>query len=214
MQKNNNPSSFESLAPGLFLPRSYVCNCGPGKQWNYFPKREIFTQATPSGKCKFSERLSDTQQLHKYLVTQVLRCLRIFWPELFDRLTCSCFHWQSYLISHAWCFLIWINFAWVKQMTYKNKMNDLQKQNEWTTKTKWMTYKNNMTIYSFIIRHSFPNLLYVTYLYDVLYVCATSICFCSPKGTIMKIRSILTCIMLSLPQYLNCKTFRCVYCFL
>ena len=26
-----------------------------------------------------------------------------------------------------------------------------------------------------------------------------------PKGTIMKIRSILTCIMLSLPQYLNCK---------
>ena len=39
-------------------------------------------------------------------------------------------------------------------------------------------------------------------------------CFCSPKGTIMKIRSILTCIMLSLPQYLNCKTFRCVYCFL
>ena len=39
-------------------------------------------------------------------------------------------------------------------------------------------------------------------------------CFCSPKGTIMKIRSILTCIMLSLPLYLNCKTFRCVYCFL
>ena len=33
-------------------------------------------------------------------------------------------------------------------------------------------------------------------------------------GTIMKIRSILTCIMLSLPLYLNCKTFRCVYCFL
>ena len=31
------------------------------------------------------------------------------------------------------------------------------------------------------------------------------------KGTIMKIRSILTCIMLSLPQYLNCKTFRCIY---
>ena len=30
----------------------------------------------------------------------------------------------------------------------------------------------------------------------------------------MKIRSILTCIMLSLPLYLNCKTFRCVYCFL
>ena len=29
----------------------------------------------------------------------------------------------------------------------------------------------------------------------------------------MKIRSILTYIMLSLPQYLNCKTFRCVYCF-
>ena len=59
-----------------------------------------------------------------------------------------------------------------------------------------------------------PNLLYVTYLHDVLYVCATSSCFCSPKGTIMKIRSILTCIMLSLPLYLNCKTFRCVYCFL
>ena len=39
-------------------------------------------------------------------------------------------------------------------------------------------------------------------------------CFCSPKGTIMKIRSILTCIMLSLSLYLNCKTFRCVYCFL
>ena len=39
-------------------------------------------------------------------------------------------------------------------------------------------------------------------------------CFCSPKGAIMKIRSILTCIMLSLPLYLNCKTFRCVYCFL
>ena len=35
-----------------------------------------------------------------------------------------------------------------------------------------------------------PNLLYVTYLHDVLYVCTTSICFCSPKGTIMKIRSI------------------------
>ena len=68
-----------------------------------------------------------------------------------------------------------------------------------------MTYKNKMTIYSFIIRHSFPNLLYVTYLHGVLYVCASSICFCSPKGTIMKIRSILTCIMLSLPQYLNCK---------
>ena len=64
------------------------------------------------------------------------------------------------------------------------------------------------------IRHSFPNLLYVTYLHDVLYVCATSSCFCSPKGTIMKIRSILTCIMLSLPLYLNCKTFRCVYSFL
>ena len=31
---------------------------------------------------------------------------------------------------------------------------------------------------------------------------------------IMKIRSILTCTMLSLPLYLNCKTFRCVYCFL
>ena len=30
-------------------------------------------------------------------------------------------------------------------------------------------------------------------------------CFCSPKGTIMKIRSILTCIMLSLPQYLIVK---------
>ena len=70
-----------------------------------------------------------------------------------------------------------------------------------------------MTIYSFTIRHSFPNLLYVTYLHDVLYVCATSSCFCSPKGTIMKIRSILTCIMLSLPLYLNCKTFSCVYCF-
>ena len=69
-----------------------------------------------------------------------------------------------------------------------------------------------MTIYSFIIRHSFPNLLYVTYLHDVLYVCASSICFCYPKGTIMKIRSILTCIMLSLPQYLNCKTFRCICC--
>ena len=41
--------------------------------------------------------------------------------------------------------------------------------------------------------------------YMMFYVCATSICFCSPKGTIMKIRSILTCIMLSLPQYLNCK---------
>ena len=76
-----------------------------------------------------------------------------------------------------------------------------------------MTYKNKTTIYSSIIRHSFPNLLYVTYLHDVLYVCASSICFCSPKRTIMKIRSILTCIMLSLPQYLNCKTFRCVYCF-
>ena len=76
-----------------------------------------------------------------------------------------------------------------------------------------MTFKNKMTIYSFTIRHSFPNLLYVTYLHDVLYVCATSSCFCSPKGTIMKIRSILTCIMLSLPLYLNCKTFRCVYCF-
>ena len=74
-----------------------------------------------------------------------------------------------------------------------------------------MTYKNKMTIYSFINRHSFPNLLYVTYLHDVLYVCASSICFCSPKGAIMKIRSILTCIMLSLPQYLNCKTFRCIY---
>ena len=70
------------------------------------------------------------------------------------------------------------------------------------------------------------NMLYVTYLHDVgkaicymlhtymmFYVCASSICFCSPKETIMKIRSILTCIMLSLPQYLNCKTFRCVYCF-
>ena len=77
-----------------------------------------------------------------------------------------------------------------------------------------MTYKNKTTIYSFIIRHSFPNLLYVTCLHDVLYVCTSSICFCSPKETIMKIRSILTCIMLSLPQYLNCKTFRCVYCFL
>ena len=77
-----------------------------------------------------------------------------------------------------------------------------------------MTFKNKMTIYSFTIRHSFPNLLYVTYLHDVLYVCAISSCFCSPKGTIMKIRSILTCIMLSLPLYLNCKTFRCVYCFL
>ena len=51
-------------------------------------------------------------------------------------------------------------------------------------------------------------------LFCFLYVCATSSCFCSPKGTIMKIRSILTCIMLSLPLYLNCKTFRCVYCFL
>ena len=40
-----------------------------------------------------------------------------------------------------------------------------------------MTYKNNMTIYSFIIRHNCPNLLYVTYLHDVLYVCTTSICF-------------------------------------
>ena len=39
-------------------------------------------------------------------------------------------------------------------------------------------------------------------------------CFCSPKGTRMKIRSILTCIMLSLPLYLNCKTLKCVYCFL
>ena len=56
-------------------------------------------------------------------------------------------------------------------------------------------------------------MLYVTYLHDVLYVCTSSICFCSPKGTIMKIRSILTCIMLSLPQYLNGKPFRCVYCF-
>ena len=74
--------------------------------------------------------------------------------------------------------------------------------------------QNKTTIYSFIIRHRFPNLLYVTYLHDVLYVCTSSICFCSPKGTIMKIRSTLTCIMLSLPQYLNCKTFRCVYCFL
>ena len=40
-----------------------------------------------------------------------------------------------------------------------------------------MTYKNKMTIYSFIIRHNCPNLLYVTYLHDVLYVCTTSICF-------------------------------------
>ena len=40
-----------------------------------------------------------------------------------------------------------------------------------------MTFKNKMTIYSFTIRHSFPNLLYVTYLHDVLYVCATSILF-------------------------------------
>ena len=68
-----------------------------------------------------------------------------------------------------------------------------------------MTYKNKTMIYSFIIRHSFPNLLYVTYLHDVLYVCTSSICFCSPKGTIMKIRSILTCIMLSLSQYLIVK---------
>ena len=68
-----------------------------------------------------------------------------------------------------------------------------------------MTYKNKMTIYSFIIRHSFPNLLYVTYLHDVLYVCASSICFCSPKGTIMKIRSILTCIMLSCHSILIVK---------
>ena len=68
-----------------------------------------------------------------------------------------------------------------------------------------MTNKNKMTIYSFIIRHNCPNLLYVTYLHDVLHVCTTSICFCSPKGTIMKIRSILTCIMLSLPQYLIVK---------
>ena len=30
-------------------------------------------------------------------------------------------------------------------------------------------------------------------------------CFCSPKGTIMKLRSIPTCIMLSLPQYLIVK---------
>ena len=40
-----------------------------------------------------------------------------------------------------------------------------------------MTFKNKMTIYSFTFRHSFPNLLYVTYLHDVLYVCATSILF-------------------------------------
>ena len=46
-----------------------------------------------------------------------------------------------------------------------------------------MTYKNKMTIYSFIIRHNCPNLLYVTYLHDVLYVCTTSICFfVLPKG--------------------------------
>ena len=46
-----------------------------------------------------------------------------------------------------------------------------------------MTFKNKMTIYSFTIRHSFPNLLYVTYLHDVLYVCATSILlFVLPKG--------------------------------
>ena len=38
-------------------------------------------------------------------------------------------------------------------------------------------FKNKMTIYSFTIRHSFPNLLYVTYIHDVLYVCATSILF-------------------------------------
>ena len=44
-----------------------------------------------------------------------------------------------------------------------------------------MTFKNKMTIYSFTIRHNFPNLLYVTYLYDVLYVCATSILFLFPQ---------------------------------
>ena len=74
--------------------------------------------------------------------------------------------------------------------------------------------QNKITIYSFTIRHSFPN-LHMLRTYMMFYMSVPPpFCFCSPKGTIMKIRSILTCIMLSLPLYLNCKTFRCVYCFL
>ena len=40
-----------------------------------------------------------------------------------------------------------------------------------------MTFKNKMMIYLLTIRHSFLNLLFVMYLLDVLYVCATSILF-------------------------------------
>ena len=42
--------------------------------------------------------------------------------------------------------------------------DDTRTSLEWTTEMK-------------IIRHNCPNLLYVTYLHDVLYVCTTSICF-------------------------------------
>ena len=45
-----------------------------------------------------------------------------------------------------------------------------------------MTFKNKMTIYAFTIRHSFPNLLYVTYLHDVLCLCHLHFVFVLPKG--------------------------------
>ena len=56
----------------------------------------------------------------------------------------------------------------------KSFFDDLQKQND-DINPFLMTFKNKMTICSFTIRHSFPNLPYVMYLHDVLYVCATSI---------------------------------------
>ena len=61
-----------------------------------------------------------------------------------------------------------LNYEGIEFPVSQKHYNKVEKQNS-------IRIKNKMTIYSFTIRHSFPNLLYVTYLHDVLYVCATSI---------------------------------------
>ena len=70
-----------------------------------------------------------------------------------------------------------------------------------------------MTIYSFTIRHSFPNLLYVTYLHDVLYVCATSILFLFSQRDHNE-NKVYPDLYYAIPATVfDSKTFRCIYCF-
>ena len=115
----------------------------------------------------------------------------------------------------------WVDFIWAKNWLLSANFQILFSTEQILVELWCHVYQNEYNVdqnesclvaYSFTIRHI---LLLLDTVFQTCYMLRTYMmfymsvpppfCFCSPKGTIMKIRSILTCIMLSLPQYLIVK---------